>query len=110
MARLFLLLLVSFLLGLACYVGFGQYFSAKPAVSRDEDEAYYERVVREANVASDTDSLLAYLNKYSLTDDELRSPERLIPRLGSDEFSDREEASRKLVQQGGQVRELLLSA
>jgi hypothetical protein len=61
----------------------------KPA---DQDES----VLKAAQVATDISALLELLQKRSGNDDDLRRLSKLMSGLGSDDFSEREEASKKL--------------
>jgi HEAT repeat protein len=67
--------------------------SARAGEAGDPDEEF----LREAKIATDDASLQNFLRQRSGNDDDLLHLDRLIPQLGSSDFQQREEASRKLV-------------
>jgi HEAT repeat protein len=67
-------------------------FAAEEKVT-DSDEA----MLKEAKIATDDAGLLAFLHKEAGKDDDLRKLEKLIRQLGSDDFSEREDASKRLL-------------
>src|SRR5215831_16992492 len=69
---------------------------AAPEKAADPDEA----ALKEAKIATYDDALLAFLRRRSGNDKDLRDLENLVRRLGSAEFTEREEASKRLVALG----------
>jgi HEAT repeat protein len=59
-----------------------------------------ENLLREANIGTDNASLLALLGRQSENDGELPHLDRLIQRLGSPDFQEREDATARLVAMG----------
>jgi HEAT repeat protein len=70
------------------------------APPKDEPAGPDESLLKEAKVVTEDTSLLDFLRKRAGDDDDLRNLEKLIRQLGSGEFSEREEASKKLVALG----------
>src|SRR5438128_162051 len=108
MQRIFSLLLLLGLLGSGIYFCVtGPFRPNRENAPSTEEVAYYESVLQQARVGADTASLIAYLEQHSLSDAELLFPERLVRQLGSDQFDERENASKKLARLSGRVRPLL---
>lgn len=83
----------------------GVSLSAEP-YSTAEDE----RIVRDAGLSSDGPALLAALAQHTLRPDKHRRLQELVKQLGSDDFSVREGASRKLLTFGRLALPLLREA
>src|SRR5438132_2086566 len=111
MHRFILLLLLALPLALGLWLGL-PYFAPKQAPSPEaaEELAYYEKILREAGIGTDTPSLLKWLEEHSLSDEELLRPEQMVRSLGSSRFDERETASRRLLLLGNRVRPLLKRA
>lgn len=70
--------------------------AATPAVSTSADE----KVLREAKVGTDAPALLDWFRRRGLTAEQRRQLGLLIPRLGSEDFTTRQDASTALVALG----------
>src|SRR5579871_5584254 len=66
----------------------------------DAELAYAERMLREADVATDGPGVLNFIRAHTLSEDDLDRLQVTVRALGSPEFVERESASRSLVAAG----------
>jgi hypothetical protein len=78
--------------------------------AQDETIAADEKTLQNASLGTDGPALLEFFRKRSPSADEQRRFATLIRQLGSDNFADREAASRELRLRGASVRSLLRKA
>jgi hypothetical protein len=84
----------SALLVLVIVLGFAGSLQADEGTDQDE------KLLREARVATDSDGLLNFLRRRTPTDADREKIEKLIRRLGSEEFAEREQATTDLIARG----------
>jgi hypothetical protein len=77
------------------------------AVAASEDMNADEKVLRDAEVGMDPAALLGFFRQRTLAEADRQQIEAWIRQLGSDQFAQREEASRELVRRGPSARPLL---
>ena len=82
---------------------------AEPA-SNDPEIVYAERTLREAGSAVDGPSVLAFLRRHTLSEEELDKLAQTVRRLGSADFQERERAGRMLIAAGRAALPFLQSA
>jgi len=79
-----------------------------PALAQDADVlAVDAKILEDANLKADADSLLDFLRKRTLTDEEQVRIEKLIMQLGSPVYRQRESAAAELIARGPVIAELL---
>src|SRR5262245_58596997 len=70
------------------------------SLQADEGTDQDENLLREARVATDGDGLLNFLLRRTPTDGDRERLQRLIRRLGSEAFAEREQATADLIARG----------
>jgi hypothetical protein len=80
------------------------------AVRDDDGTEADEHLLRQYHIDSSGPGLVAFFRDHSLTSSDLRAVQCLVAELGSDSFSAREEASRRLVQWGHRALVVLKGA
>jgi HEAT repeats/PQQ-like domain len=84
--------------------------SAVVSGAQDETIAADEKTLQNASLGTDNPALLEFFRKRSLSADDQRHLAKLIRQLGSDNFTDRETASREVRLRGSAASVLLRSA
>jgi HEAT repeat protein len=69
-----------------------------------------EEILRRAKLSTETEALLKFFQKRTLSENERPAVERLVRQLGSDDYRTREKAILELVARGAAVLELLRSS
>jgi hypothetical protein len=84
--------------------------SVQPAQVTAAETADDEGLLREQGVSTDTNALVDFFRKRSLTCTELPRMASLVQQLGSEHYTEREAAARALAARGPAVRDLLQGA
>jgi HEAT repeat protein len=99
------------MIGRGLFFGMTLALLATPAAGGEDDADKADEVVlRAAGVGADGPALLDYFRRRTLTPDDERKLRDWVRQLGSDEFAERERASRALVERGKPALPLLRAA